>query len=119
MAFGVAHFTSGAGWGPGKITSALLAGLMFAIVYLAYGVEAPILLHWFFNYYWEAYGLAFQTYSEIAGTLSPLIEMQLVFFGYVTWFFLFAVAAWKLVGRLLALVKSKASTASVRDNRTN
>lgn len=51
VAFGVAHYLSGFGWGPGKITTATLDGLVFCITYLVYGAQAPILLHWFFNYY--------------------------------------------------------------------
>jgi len=51
VAFGVAHFLSGVGWGPGKITTATLDGLVFGLTYLIYGAQAPILLHWFFNYY--------------------------------------------------------------------
>jgi len=50
-AFGVAHYLSGVGWGPGKITTATLDGLVFGLTYLMYGAQAPILLHWFFNYY--------------------------------------------------------------------
>ena len=49
--FAVAHVISGVGWEPGKVTSVFVQGFFFAVTYLAYGFEAPILLHWFFNYY--------------------------------------------------------------------
>jgi len=48
--FGLAHVL-GIGWKIGKITSVFVQGFVFALTYLAYGFEAPILLHWFFNYY--------------------------------------------------------------------
>jgi len=49
--FGYAHVRSPVGWEPGKFTSVFVQGFFFALTYLAYGFEAPILLHWFFNYY--------------------------------------------------------------------
>jgi hypothetical protein len=51
VAFGAVHYLYGGGWGPGKITTATLDGLVFGLMYLMYGAQAPILLHWFFNYY--------------------------------------------------------------------
>lgn len=56
--FGLAHYLAGSGWEIGKISSASLAGLVFSLVYLRYGFHAPILLHWFFNYYGYVYDLA-------------------------------------------------------------
>ncbi len=58
--FGVAHYLSGAGWEIGKISTALISGLALGFVYLRYGVYAPVLLHWFFNYYLGTYDLASQ-----------------------------------------------------------
>jgi len=49
--FAVAHIINGIGWEAGKVTSVFVQGFFFAVTYLAYGFEAPILLHWFFNYY--------------------------------------------------------------------
>ena len=49
LAFGLVHYIFG--WGPGKITTATLDGFVFGLTYLFYGIQAPILLHWFFNYY--------------------------------------------------------------------
>jgi len=51
VVFGFAHIISGIGWEAGKITSVFVQGFFFAFTYLTYGFEAPILLHWFFNYY--------------------------------------------------------------------
>jgi len=49
--FAVAHVISPVGWEVGKVTSAFVQGLFLTLSYLAYGFEAPILLHWFFDYY--------------------------------------------------------------------
>jgi len=49
--FAYAHVISPIGWEVGKFTSVFVQGFFFALTYLAYGFEAPILLHWFFNYY--------------------------------------------------------------------
>ncbi len=50
LVFGWAHV--GHPWGLGKFTTATLVGLAFGLAYLLYGAQGPILLHWFFNYYW-------------------------------------------------------------------
>jgi hypothetical protein len=51
-------------WGLGKFTTATLQGLVLGLVYLLYGVQAPILLHWFFNYYWGGFILALDLYPN-------------------------------------------------------
>ena len=71
-------------WGPGKFTTATLVGLAFGLAYLFYGAQAPILLHWFFNYYWYGYGLALDFYP----TVSPivfLIDFVTLILGVVGW----------------------------------
>ncbi len=68
----------GGGWETGKSISTFIDGLAFGLVYLLYGVQAPILLHWFFNYYisgYGAYGLALDFYP----TISPIF--LLIFLG--------------------------------------
>jgi len=84
LVFGLAHYLSGSGWGPGKITTAALDGLAFGLAYLIYGAQAPILLHWFFNYYLYGYSLAYDFYP----TLSPivlLIDFTTLIMGVVGW----------------------------------
>lgn len=49
--FAYAHVASGIGWEIGKISSVFVQALFFGVVYIAYGFGAPILMHWFFNYY--------------------------------------------------------------------
>lgn len=68
--FGLDHYTSGSGWGPGKVLTAGLSGFVLALAYIAYGPYADILLHWFFNFYLFAYG-----------TYAPLVLYVLVFLG--------------------------------------
>jgi hypothetical protein len=53
--FGLAHVESGGGtnWGAGKVVTAAISGFVIAIVYVAYGAYAAILLHWFFDFYFE------------------------------------------------------------------
>jgi hypothetical protein len=55
--FGFAHYYFGA-WTIGKIMTASIFGVTAALAYLVYGMHAPILLHWWFNYYFEAYSQA-------------------------------------------------------------
>jgi hypothetical protein len=70
--FGFAHILYGGGWEIGKVSTACLAGFVFAIMYVSYGAYADILLHWFFNYYFTvldmgstAYGAAFTGFTNI------------------------------------------------------
>lgn len=74
-AFGAVHYLSGGGWEIGKISTAMLSGLAMGIVYLRYGAYAPILLHWFFNYYFGAFDLASQLNLAGAGAMALGIEL--------------------------------------------
>lgn len=66
VVFGLAHYVYAGGWEIGKISSAAV-GAVLALTYMLYGVQAPILLHWFFNYYFTAFELA----SELWPSLFP------------------------------------------------
>jgi len=66
VVFGLAHYVYGGGWEVGKISSAAV-GVVLALTYLLYGVQAPILLLWFFNCYFTAFELA----SELWPSLFP------------------------------------------------
>ncbi len=63
--FGVAHYIYGEGWQIGKITSAAAVGVALALTYLLYGVQAPVLLHWFFNYYFTSFELAWDLCPKV------------------------------------------------------
>jgi membrane protease YdiL (CAAX protease family) len=66
--FGAYHIFGGGGWGPGKFASAALSGFVLGLVYLAYGAFADILLHWFFNFYFEVYIIS----TPFNGILGPI-----------------------------------------------
>lgn len=70
LLFGVAHITSGIGWEIGKLTSTFVQGFVLAIVYVAYGFQAPILLHWFFNYYFYTYQVSGNYYPYTIGVFA-------------------------------------------------
>jgi Type II CAAX prenyl endopeptidase Rce1-like len=50
LIFGYAHYASGAGWGPGKVSEAAFAGLVLGYLYIKYGFATNVLLHWSINY---------------------------------------------------------------------
>ncbi|MGI0092459.1 MAG: hypothetical protein ACREBS_12200, partial [Nitrososphaerales archaeon] len=51
VSFGLAHVLLGAGWGPGKILDAAVAGVALGGLYYLYGLPAAILLHWSIDYF--------------------------------------------------------------------
>lgn len=79
--FGLAHYVSGSGWEIGKITSSFLAGFVFCLAYLAFGFHAPILLHWFFNYYFHVYEVATQNYQGIFENIESIIDFTVQILG--------------------------------------
>ncbi len=82
IVFGLAHF--GGGWQAGRISSAALQGLVFALTYLIYGVQAPILLHWFFNYYFTAFNLGSELYPNISAIYLTAWTIT-IFLGILGW----------------------------------
>jgi len=78
IVFGFAHPLFGGGWEIGKGTLASVVGLAMGLTYLLYGVQAPILLHWFFNYYWYAY------YTFMFDVLIP-IALVTIILGVLGW----------------------------------
>ena len=82
--FGLAHYLSGGGWEIGKATSASVVGLAMGLTYLLYGVQAPILLHWFFNYYTYAYIFASELYTPVLITF-VLIDLITIILGILGW----------------------------------
>lgn len=99
--FGGGHYWFGSGWEAGKITSASLIGFVFALSYLVYGAHVPILIHWFFNYYFEAYLLGLNLYPDLS-----LIYLLVVFFTLLLGIFGFLAFAWiGLVNRFKTVEK--------------
>jgi hypothetical protein len=69
VGFGLEHVLSGAGWELGKVAPAAISGFALGLSYLLYGAYASILLHWFFNVYFEAFSLSA---SLLSGAFIPL-----------------------------------------------
>lgn len=82
IAFGMAHYVFGAGWGIGKVTTSSIVGFALALVYLRYGIEASILTHWYFNYYLYVFEIAPEFYPSL-NPLATLIGILILFFGTV------------------------------------
>jgi len=84
--FGLAHVVSPTGWETGKITSAFVQGFFFAVTYVAYGFEAPILLHWYFNYYNYFFIVEIaESFFPAAIDLLSVIELLTLVLGIVGW----------------------------------
>jgi 4-amino-4-deoxy-L-arabinose transferase-like glycosyltransferase len=64
--FAVSHYFFTSTWDIGKVTSTFIQGLVMGLSYLIYGVQAPILMHWFFNYYLYAYKLGSIVHPSLA-----------------------------------------------------
>jgi len=100
LAFGLVHYIFG--WGPGKITTATLDGLVFGLTYLFYGVQAPILLHWFFNYYWYGFFLALDLYpnSFLFILIIFLTEFVTLILGVLGWSIFAGLLGVRVYGRV-------------------
>jgi len=84
--YGYAHVMSGIGWQVGKITSVFVQGFIFAVAYIAYGFEAPILLHWYFNYYLFFFDP--EVVSKFFPMVDPIlsvVQVLIVLFGIFGW----------------------------------
>jgi hypothetical protein len=85
--FGWTHVLS-PGWEIGKITSAFVQGFFFAVTYIAYGFEAPILLHWYFNYYFYFFDPEVaESFFPSAINLFSVIELLILVLGVAGWVF--------------------------------
>jgi hypothetical protein len=95
LIFGLAHLFSGFGWDVGKVTSTFIAGFVFGLAYLAYGFQAPILLHWYFNYYFYTFELAADLYPSMV-SVETLIMLLTVTLGILGLLMLLAAALGKI-----------------------
>lgn len=83
--FGFAHYYFGA-WNVGKITTSTVFGVALALAYLVYGIHAPILLHWWFNYYFEAFSQARYLSSQIPWiAVVSLLWLTVLIVGSIGW----------------------------------
>lgn len=84
LLFGLAHFFGG-GWQVGKISQATICGVVFAVAYFYYGIQAPLLLHWYFNYYFSVFDLSSEFIHVEIDTLYSLIFLANIFLGVILW----------------------------------
>jgi hypothetical protein len=95
VAFGLAHYLSGGGWEAGKVSTAFLAGFVFALMFVAYGAYATILLHWFFDYYFTVVNMAETTYGGLFHIFSTVVDVTNIIGGYTVLFVLLLIWAVK------------------------
>jgi len=98
--FGIAHYISGGGWEIGKVTTACMAGFVFAIMYVSYGAYADILLHWFFNYYFTVLDMAGTAYGSAFAGFANFIELGNLFAGPIVLIFFLLISALRLADYL-------------------
>jgi hypothetical protein len=94
--FGVAHYISGGGWEIGKVSTACLAGLVFAVMYVSYGAYADILLHWFFNYYFTVLDMAGNAYGSAFSGFANFVELGNLLAGPIVFVFFLLISALRL-----------------------
>lgn len=70
IVFGLAHYNPGVSWEIGKISSAAFTGLVIGACYLVYGIQASIIMHWFFNVYSTTYVLI----SDLYPATTPFVD---------------------------------------------
>lgn len=66
LLFAYAHIAGGM-WGNGKLLTALVAGIVLGYSALRYGLEASILIHWFYNAYWPSLGIISSYLPSLSG----------------------------------------------------
>lgn len=73
--FGLLHVL--AGWGPGKATIAMLAGIVLGYLYARYSIAASIMGHWTYNYYTQTVSILAETGELVVG----IPALMLVLYG--------------------------------------
>jgi hypothetical protein len=95
--FGIAHVISGGtDWGIGKAVTAAISGLALGLIFLSYGAYAAILLHWFFDFYFETFSVGADVFGGAIASLPVLVSLATLIVGAVSFF---VALAW-LVRRL-------------------
>ena len=84
--FALSHYFFTSTWDVGKIASTFVQGLIWGLAYLTYGIQAPILLHWFFNLYLYTYALAAIVHPNLSSLsfLSGKLTSGLGVLGFLT-----------------------------------
>jgi hypothetical protein len=83
--FGIAHVISGGtDWGIGKAFTAAISGFALGVVYLGYGAYAAVLLHWFFDFYFETFSVGADVFGSAVATLPGLVSLASLIVGIVS-----------------------------------
>jgi hypothetical protein len=82
--FGLAHFDPGVSWEIGKVSSAAFAGLVLGLSYLLYGIQASIIMHWFFNAYTNSYSLLSEVHPAAASFANATVIFSFIL-GILGW----------------------------------
>jgi len=83
LIFGLAHLLAGGGWQVGKVLTATLSALVLGIAFLVYGGYASVLLHWFFNFYFEIFALGSSLIGGILDAAAVLVSLITIALGVV------------------------------------
>ena len=84
LVFGLSHFDPGVSWEIGKITSATFAGLFLGLSYLLYGIQASIIMHWFFNAYTDTFLLLSEFHPATASFANATVIFSFIL-GILGW----------------------------------
>lgn len=106
LMFGFAHVMSGIGWKIGKVTHATFVGVVLGLLYIKFGFQASVILHWFFNNYFEAYSMASELTPQLS-LLSNALEWLNMFLGAV---FLAAVIGGFLFKAVRSIMRGEVET---------
>ncbi len=83
--FGIAHVISGGtDWGIGKAVTAAISGFALGVVYLGYGAYAAILLHWFFDFYFETLSVGGDVFGGAFATFPGLVSLATLIVGTIS-----------------------------------
>jgi hypothetical protein len=110
LGFGLAHYLSGSGWDVGKVSTAFLAGLVFAIMYVSYGAYADILLHWYFNYYFDVLSYAGAAYGGVFNVLNDLANYVAILGGGIILVVFLVYSAYRIGNYLAAITSGNPAT---------
>jgi hypothetical protein len=84
IVFGLAHFNPGVSWEIGKVSSAAVAGLVLGLSYLLYGIQASIIMHWFFNVYNDTFFLLSEIHPAIVSFANGTVIFSVIL-GILGW----------------------------------
>jgi len=84
LVFGLSHFDPGVSWEIGKVSSATFSGLVLGLSYLLYGIQASIIMHWFFNAYTDTFLLLSEFHPAAASFANATVIFSFIL-GILGW----------------------------------